>query len=179
MQRVSPALSATLGSAATDDSALDDGHVDHVRELVSCSPQRDDVRAALSAAVADNVIADLNIHAARPSSCMHCASTASRACRSGWGAPLASSDEHACCAAVAAAATAPTWSPEDGKADTQLAARCRPGRTRQHRAAARRPRELADRNVQRVYVLEALQPATAPPTWCGARPGGGAITGAA
>ncbi|HSS03156.1 MAG TPA: neuraminidase-like domain-containing protein, partial [Kofleriaceae bacterium] len=97
---VTPETLASFARTAADAEALDDAHVEQVLNAALAHP-RDELRRDLAAAVANNVISDVDLDAT--AAALH----ALRVEHLGqqpisWGAPPLPSDEHACCAVAAA-----------------------------------------------------------------------------
>lgn len=110
---VTPEMRSLLDPTAGDADSLDDGHVDQVLDL-TLRQHRDDVRAALEAAIAGNIVADLDIDAAAAQ--LHELRIEHIAAQPlTWSLPLATSDEHPCCAICAEPSS--LTSDGDGDAD--------------------------------------------------------------
>ncbi|HEX3765587.1 MAG TPA: neuraminidase-like domain-containing protein [Kofleriaceae bacterium] len=93
---VTPETIAALAGTRGDAQALDDAHVDHALDMV-LTRHRDDLRAGLAKAVADNTIADIDVDAAADQ--LHALRVEHVAARPLAWTPPETSDDHACCAA--------------------------------------------------------------------------------
>ncbi|TMQ15011.1 MAG: hypothetical protein E6J91_14140 [Deltaproteobacteria bacterium] len=97
---VTPETLASLATPAGDAEALDDAHVDQVLNAALVQ-HRDELRAGLAAAVANNLVSDLDVDAAADQ--LHALRVEHLADRPiTWSTPLVGSDEHACCAVAPA-----------------------------------------------------------------------------
>jgi receptor-binding and translocation channel-forming TcA subunit of Tc toxin/ABC toxin-like protein/neuraminidase-like protein/putative peptidoglycan binding protein len=103
---VTPEALASLAATGSDADALDDAHVDQVLSA-TLAEHCDQLRAGLAAAIAGNLISELDVDAAVHQ--LHALRVDHLAQRPiAWLSPRACSEDHACCAAASAPVSAGT-----------------------------------------------------------------------